>query len=112
MILLPALLIAGGSSFLGTLSIPPMTDLPNHTLAGEKIMASNVVCRSRWGTPMPPDGRAGYSLIAPIKKSLIRESLWIPPLLNDHPVRKSLVATNAPAVLPAPAAVQKSVNKP
>lgn len=110
--LLPVLIIAGGSSFLGTLTLPQSPDLPNHTLSGEKIMASNVVCRSLWGTPMPPDGRAGYSLIAPIKKSLMRESRWIPPLLNDRPAPTSPLVTNSPVIVPVQAAGSTATSKP
>lgn len=91
LLLLPKLLIAGGSSFLGTLSFPASGDVMNHTLAGEKIPASQVVCRDRWGTPMPPDGKAGYSLISPIKKSLIEQSLWIPPVSGTRPFVKAPV---------------------
>jgi hypothetical protein len=35
---------------------------------------------------MPPDGKAGYSLIAPIRKKLIEQSLWIPPVSGTRPV--------------------------
>ena len=98
LILLPKLLIAGGASFLGTLQFPPVTPLDNHTLAGEKIPAVEVVTRDRWGTPMLPDTKGGYSLIAPINKKLILQSLWIPPVSGTRPV----IEVPAPA---APAAV-------
>ena len=123
--LLPKLLIAGGSSFLGTLQLPPSEVINNHTLAGEKIPSTKVVCRDRWGTPMLPDGKAGYNLIAPIKKGLIAQSLWIPPVYARKPVKtppaveatvtspattpstnapSSTVPAGAPAALPADAA--------
>ena len=57
----------------------------NHTLLGQKILASQVVCRNRWGTPMLPDSTGGYSLIAPIKNDLIDQSLWIPPISGKRP---------------------------
>ena len=84
MALLPALFLAGGA-FLGAFQAPPRADVMNHTLKGEEIPASQVVCRSHWGTPMPPDKKGGYSLIAPIKKSLIAQSLWIPPVSGSRP---------------------------
>jgi hypothetical protein len=85
LLLLPKLLIAGGSSFLGTLELPPSLVMVNHTLAGEKILAREVVCRDRWGTPMLPDGKGGYSIISPIDKGLIAQSLWIPPVSGSRP---------------------------
>ena len=100
--LLPKLLIAGGSSFLGTLEIPPTQVINNHTLAGEKIPSKQVVCRDRWGTPMLPNGKAGYSLISPINKDLIAQSLWVPPVHGERPVKKN--APVEPVVSPvAPA---------
>ena len=96
--LLPKLLIAGGSSFLGTLELPPPQVINNHTLAGEKIPSTQVVCRDRWGTPMLPNGKAGYSLIAPINKDLIAQSLWVPPVHGERPVKK--IASAAPVVTP------------
>jgi len=94
--LFPKLLIAGGSSFLGTMELPPPVLINNHTLSGEKISAVKVVCRDRWGTPMLPDGKAGYSLIAPIKKNLIAQSLWVPPAYGNRPVRVIAPANAAP----------------
>ncbi len=86
LLLLPKLLIAGGSSFLGTLELPPSIDMINHTLAGKEIRAREVVCRDRWGTPMLPDGKGNYSIIAPIDKGLIAQSLWIPPVSGSRPI--------------------------
>jgi hypothetical protein len=99
LILLPKLFLAGGASFLGGLDFPANIDVMNHTLAGEKIPASQVVCRSRWGTPMPPDNKAGYSLIAPINAGLIAQSLWIPPVSGTRPVVPT-ASTQGPKVLP------------
>jgi hypothetical protein len=82
---LPKLFLAGGA-FLGAFQAPPPVDVMNHTLLGEKILASQVVCRARWGTPMIPDSTGGYSLIAPIKNDLIDQSLWIPPVSGSRPV--------------------------
>lgn len=60
-------------------------ELYNHTLLGERVLAEDVVCRNRWGTPMLPDGKGGYSLIAPINPEYIAQSKIIPPL-TDGPV--------------------------
>jgi hypothetical protein len=72
------LLIAGGA-FISTFVTPQDPDLVNHTLRGEVIPAKEVVCRSRWGTPMLPDGKGSYSLIAPINPQFIAQSLVQPP---------------------------------
>ena len=72
------LLIAGGA-FIGTFSTPKEPDMMNHTLRGEMVLAKEVVCRSMWGTPMLPDGKGGYSLIAPINPGFIALSLVQPP---------------------------------
>ncbi|MBE2203430.1 MAG: hypothetical protein IAE94_03680 [Chthoniobacterales bacterium] len=72
------LLIAGGS-FLTAFSAPQEPVMMNHTLRGEQIPAKEVVCRNRWGTPMLPDGKGGYSLIAPINPEFIAQSLIQPP---------------------------------
>jgi len=88
LVLLPKLLLAGGASFLGTLQLPPDVEMINHTLAAEKIPAQQVVCRDRWGTPMLPDGKGSYSVIAPLDKMdkrLIAQSLWIPPVSGVPP---------------------------
>lgn len=91
----PAFLIAGGSSFMGNVELPAPVEMMNHTLAGEKIPSREVVCRNRWGTPMLPDGKGGYSVIAPIKKHLIAQSLWIPPVSGTRP---KVIARNVPTV--------------
>ena len=117
-LILSSLLIAGGSSFLGNLQLPSGGSITNHTLLGEKIPASKVVCRDRWGTPMPPDGKAGYSLIAPTNAALIAQSLWIPPVSGTRPERPvppaptvaspSIPSASGSAVLPKGAAVTSS----
>jgi len=98
LLLLPKLLIAGGSSFLGTLELPPSLDMINHTLAGEKIPTREVVCRDRWGTPMLPDGKGGYSIISPIDKGLIAQSLWIPPVSGSRPTPTPAPAASLPVI--------------
>ena len=74
----------------------------NHTLRGERILAKEVVCRSRWGTPMLPDGKGGYSLIAPINQEFIERSLWQPPISTGRPFRPKVVTvTTVVETLPA-----------
>jgi hypothetical protein len=111
-LILSSLLIAGGNSFLGSLVLPTNATTYNHTLAGEKIEARKVVCRDRWGTPMLPDGKASYSLIAPISESLIAQSLWIPPASGTRPkpalsAPTNQVVTTAPVVSPVVVPVVK-----
>ena len=98
---LPKLFLAGGA-FLGALQLPSDTPLDNHTLAGDRIPAAQVVTRSHWGTPMLPDGKGGYSLIAPIDKKLIEQSLWIPPVVGTRPVVETPLPTEAQPALTAP----------
>jgi hypothetical protein len=107
----PKLLIAGGVSFLGTLELPPVTPLDNYTLLGEKVPAATIVCRDRWGTPMLPDGKGGYSLIAPIDQKFIKQSLWIPPVSGTRPVIETLPVA-ASAVAPASVTSETPVSKP
>jgi len=106
-----SLIIAGGISAAAASSTQfEWPDIMNHTLLGEQIPAREVVCRNRWGTPMLPDGKGGYSLIAKIDPILIRESLIIPPVSPDDmvafrplpPVPEA--ATEQPAAPAAPAA--------
>lgn len=99
-LILSSFLIAGGSSFLGNLQLPAEERLTNHTLLAEKIAAKDVVCRDRWGTPMPPDGKAGYSLIARTNAALIAQSLWIPPVSGSRP-ENPVPVTPAVTVTPA-----------
>lgn len=106
-----SLLLAGGA-FLGSVTQTTTSsstlsgvEFYNHTLRGERILASEVVCRNRWGTPMLPDGKGGYSLIAPINISFIELSLLQPPnpvdtadaRAHNIPFRPS-----APLVIPLP----------
>lgn len=100
-----SLLIAGGT-FLGNL-VPAQTSTStvkvetyNHTLRGERILASEVVCRNMWGTPMLPDGKGGYSLIAPINQEFIARSLIQPPLTSGPVFRPAVVLVQAPVVTP------------
>ncbi len=95
------ILIAGGA-FLGTLATPKEVETFNHTLLGERLPAREVVCRNRWGTPMLPDGKGGYSVIAPINPEFIARSLVQPPLTSGPVFRPAVVA----ATQPAPAAAQ------
>jgi hypothetical protein len=87
--------LLAGNVFLSPVSSETKTDLINHTLNGETVRAEQVVCRNRWGTPMLPDGKGGYSLIAPINNEFIARSLTQPP------------RTDGPIFRPAPAAVPK-----
>jgi len=74
------LLIAGGA-FIGAFSAPKEPDMMNYTLRGrvEMVLAKEVVCRNMWGTPMLPDGKGGYSLVAPVNQEFIARSLVQPP---------------------------------
>jgi hypothetical protein len=74
-----SLIIAGGVSLAAPSQPFTWPDINNHTLKGETIASSQVVTRNRWGTPMLPDGKGGYSLIAPINEDYIQQSLIIPP---------------------------------
>ncbi len=95
-----SLFLAGGA-FLGALT-QPEPEIYNHTLRGERVLAKEVVCRNRWGTPMLPDGKGGYSIIAPINLEYIRFSLIQPPK-TDGPVFRPQAAVEAPApALPTP----------
>lgn len=89
-----SLLLAGGS-FLGAVSQPaPVVETYNHTLRGERILSNEVVCRSRWGTPMLPDGKGGYSLIAPINQEYIERSLFQPPKSQGAPFRPATLTVS------------------
>ena len=111
-----SLIIAGGMSIATTMKPVEWPDINNHTLKGQIILTSRVVCRDRWGTPMLPDGKGGYSLIQPINDKYIAESLIIPPWNIPPgtperevlyrplpPVSISIEPTVAPAPAPAPA---------
>ena len=79
--MLPLLLAAG--SFVGTFTVPTEPDFYDHALRGERVLAKEVVCRNRWGTPMLPDGKGGYIIIAPINPEFIALSLIQPPKTDD-----------------------------
>gem|GEM_PF-285884 len=105
-----SLIIAGGISAAAASSTQfAWPDMMNHTLLGEQIPAREVVCRNRWGTPMLPDGKGGYSLIAKINPDFIKESLIIPPGSPDDMVAfrplppMTEAATEQPAAPQAPA---------
>lgn len=96
------LLIAGGA-FLGTIATPQDPEMFNHTLRGEKIPAKEVVCRNMWGTPMLPDGKGSYSLIAPINPEFIARSLVQPPITSGPIFRPATVSiVTAPPTLALP----------
>ena len=101
-------LIAGGS-VLTTLVTPEPVDTINHTLLGVKVKAKEVVARNAWGTPMMPDGKGSYSLIAPPDPVLIERSLIQPPK-TDAPTfvpGKPYKLANQPAEPEKPAASQE-----
>jgi len=109
-----SLIIAGGVYMAATVKPVEWPDIDNHTLKGEPVPASKVVCRDRWGTPMLPNGKGGYSLIAAINEDFITESLIQPPQdtrgmvayrpLPPIEVTETVVAPVAvpPTVAPAP----------
>jgi hypothetical protein len=92
-------LIAGGT-IITTLVFPEEPDLMNHTLAGAKVKAKEVVCRNAWGTPMLPTGKGSYSLIAAPDPILIERSLIQPPK-TDAPT----YVPGKPYILPSIGAV-------
>jgi len=87
-------LIAGGS-LISTFTAPELPDMKNHTLNGTPVKAPEVVCRSRWGTPMMPDGKGSYGLTAAANPVYIERSLIQPPK-TDSPIYKP----GAPYILP------------
>jgi hypothetical protein len=107
-----SLIIAGGISAAAASQTTEVTwpDMNNHTLRGEIVLAKEVVCRNRWGTPMLPDGKGGYSLIAPINRVWIEESLQQPPWAPNGmvayrplpPAQEVVVEQPAAAPQPAP----------
>ncbi len=110
-----SLLIAGGVYVAAT---PQTTDWPvidNHTLRGEAVPSTQVVCRNMWGTPMLPDGKGGYSLIAPINPTWIADSLIIPPKVTRGMVAyRPLPVVEETVVLPPtePAPAPASTSAP
>ena len=109
-------LIAGGS-VLTTLVTPDPVDTMNHTLLGAKVKAKEVVCRNMWGTPMMPDGKGSYSLIAAPDPVLIERSLIQPPK-TDSPIfvpgqpYKLPSMVSEPEKLPVPAELLPAVQQP
>lgn len=96
-------LIVAGGVFVGAATTQvdyAWPDLFNHTLLGERVLAKEVVTRNRWGTPMLPDGKGGYSLIAPVNEEFIAQSLIIPP------------RTGGPVYRPLPPVVEVQVDVP
>jgi hypothetical protein len=95
-----SLIIAGGVSLAASAQPTNWPDIDNHTLKAEVIASSQVVTRNRWGTPMLPDGKGGYSLIAPINQAYILQSLIIPPwnipkgMTTDMVIYRPLPAEN------------------
>lgn len=90
------LLLAGGAyiaPITTTQSSAAEVDMYNHTLRGERILANEVVCRSRWGTPMLPNGKGGYSLISPINPEFIALSLIQPPKTSGTPFRPAVTVS-------------------
>ena len=84
-------LLIASSALLGA-AVQPPPELYNHTLRGERIPAKEVVCRNRWGTPMLPDGKGGYSLIAPINPDFIAQSLVQPPITGGPVFRPTVTS--------------------
>ena len=95
--MLPLLLASG--ALLGVIT-QPEPELYNHTLRGERILAKEVVCRNRWGTPMLPDGKGGYSLIAPINPEFIAQSLIQPPITGAPVFRPPAASPGGPPEIP------------
>jgi hypothetical protein len=94
------LLIAGGMFFsTPTVNQPDEPDLTNYTLLAERVLAREVVTRNRWGTPMLPDGKGGYSVIASVNPDFISASLIQPPKTGGpvfRPARPTVEVTQIP----------------
>jgi len=93
------LFLAGGAFLSNVAATQTEVDLYNHTLRGERVLAKEVVCRNMWGTPMLPDGKGGYSLIAPINPEFIERSLVQPPKTDGEvfrPVSGRVIVTAPP----------------
>lgn len=102
-----SLIIAGGVYMAANAKSVDWLDIDNHTLKGEAIVASKVVCRDRWGTPMLPNSSGGYSLIAAINKDYITQSLIQPPqftrgMVAYRPLPPADETVEAPVTIPAP----------
>jgi hypothetical protein len=105
-----SLIIAGGVSMAANAQSIQWPDIDNHTLRGEAIAASKVVCRDRWGTPMLPNGKGGYSLIAAINEDYIKESLIQPPqdtrgMVAYRPLPPVEVTVETPVAVPQPSTI-------
>lgn len=97
------LLLAGGIFVAAPAPVAtPEVETINHTLKGEKVLAKEVVCRTRWGTPMLPDGKGGYNLISPINEEFIALSLYQPPKSRGVPFRPATVDITIVPELSAP----------
>jgi len=96
------LLIAGGS-IISTFTAPQLPEMMNHTLNATPVKAQEVVCRTRWGTPMMPDGKGSYNLTASPNPTYIQRSLIQPPK-TDAPIYRP----GAPYILPSQAAAPES----
>lgn len=106
-----SLLVAGGISLAAPAAPFNWPDINNHTLRGEVIPSSQVVTRNRWGTPMLPDGKGGYSLIAPINPEFIQQSLIIPPRTTNMVAFRPLPPVEVTEPLPvAPVAAPVTVS--
>jgi hypothetical protein len=92
------LLIAGGS-IISTFTAPQLPEMMNHTLNATPVKAQEVVCRTRWGTPMMPDGKGSYNLTASPNPTYIQRSLIQPPK-TDAPIYRP----GSPYILPSQAA--------
>ena len=109
-----SLIIAGGISAAAASQTTAVNwpDINNHTLRGEIVPAKDVVCRNRWGTPMLPDGKGGYSLIAPINKDWIRESLYQPTVAPNGMVAYRPLPPEQEVVIEQPAIPQPTTVAP
>ena len=96
------LLIAGGS-LISTFTAPQLPVMMNHTLIGTPVKAQEVVCRTRWGTPMMPDGKGSYNLTAAPNPIYIQRSLIQPPK-TEAPIYRP----GAPYILPTQVAAAES----
>ncbi len=108
-----SLIIAGGVSMAANAKPIDWPDVNNHTLKGETIPGSQVVCRDMWGTPMLPNGKGGYTLISPINGDFIKESLIQPPqdprgMVAYRPLPPVDESADASVTLPAPPTVAPS----
>jgi len=96
------LLIAGGS-IISTFTAPQLPEMMNHTLNATPVKAQEVVCRTRWGTPMMPDGKGSCNLTASPNPTYIQRSLIQPPK-TVAPIYRP----GAPYILPSQAAGPES----